>query len=921
MFTGKFPLSRHLALAGLTGYALACLCFPVWAADGAIRAIQYDPGTRHFMIDASGSVRAIVNTLTIAGHKRVIVDIENAEISTELPRDSQLLQQLSGQFTGLRNVTVNQYGGSGGRPIVRILFDIESDSQTIRLVKNQGPRLELEVSESAAARNPNFEFPPQLPNLQQPAQQTGANVSASTPIDAQQPTIRTEPARIHPTPADETKRALTQMNQRYEALLQEHQSLQTQLASVQKQVPQKSDAAARETIALKSEVERLKTANANLQSQLNGLLTAESSNTTNHTALQQKLADIQRRLDGLSRENAGLKAALNAKEEPDPALSMQQAEIDRMKKANQTLQTQLEQARKANAQPDSAIQQELVRLKAENQELQNRLRQATSTPTQGPSLEEMKRTLVRMNQQYDALKEENDRLRSQQATAASGGGISDADLQNLKKQLGMAQQSLNESIRTINEQNKEIAYLRNQVTDLKASTDANSREQLSRLQASVDQKAEKIRQLEQLLAAKSGAASGAAATQSEISVLKRQLEQASTQYKRTVDDLNQQLTTRNQQLQERDRQLTELQAQAGQVGDLQHRLVTLQSELNDARRKSSQLETELEEAQRKASAPQAVPISPEELKKREAQIASLQAELNRSKGDLTRVRQELDNQKKLAAAKPVTTVSTGNEAALKKQVADLTRQLADARRENAASKKPVPPAPAQTVYKALVATNPEALKHFSEGKAAMAAGDLAKALDRFNQAQLLEPDNSPFAIEYSIALAEDQRLADSIEFLRRYIQRNPGDRDAYNQLGKVYLMNDQADAASQAFSRAISVSMLNYYATSLKKLNRTDDAESVFKLALKLNPGDSEVLFNLGNLYNAQNKLELARNNYLQAIQIKPDFAEAHYNLGLLYSKMGDNAQAVSHLEQFLRLSPNARNAETIRSYVAKLKT
>ncbi|HEY9686820.1 MAG TPA: tetratricopeptide repeat protein [Coleofasciculaceae cyanobacterium] len=921
MFTGKFPLSRHLALAGLTGYALACLCSPVWAADGAIRAIQYDPGTRHFMIDASGSVRAIVNTLTIAGHKRVIVDIENAEISTELPRDSQLLQQLSGQFVGLRNVTVNQYGGSGGRPIVRILFDIESDSQTIRLVKNQGPRLELEVSESAVARTPNYEFPPQLSNLNQ----SGTSAPAAAQNDVQQPMVRTEPARIHPDPAaDETKRALAQMGQRYDALFQEHQSLKAQLTSIRKQPVKQPEEGVRESSALRSEIERLKTTNANLQSQLNGLLASGPSKPADNTELQQKLADAQRRLDGLNRENASLKATLNAKEEPDPVLAMQQAEINRIQKANQTLQMQLDQARKANTQPDSATQKELSRLKADNQALQSRLEQAMGTPAQGPALEDMKRTLVRMNQQYDALKAENDRLRSQQASVSrnpSGAGLSDADLQNLKKQLGMAQQSLNESIRTINEQNKEIAYLRNQVTDLKAGMDAGSRDQISRLQANVDQKAEKIRQLEQQLAAKSSAAPGAASTQSEVSVLKRQLEQANTQYKRTVDELNQQLTARNQQLQERDRQLTELQTQAGQVGDLQHRLVTLQSELNDARRKSSQLEAELEEVQRKASAPQTTPTSAEALKKRELQIASLQAEITRTKGDLTRVRQELESQKKLAAAKPVTTAPKGNETALRNQVADLTRQLADARRENAAQKKPLPPAPSQTIYKAPVAANPEALKHFSDGKAAMAAGDLAKALDRLNQAQLLDPDNSQFAIEYSMALVEDQRLADSIEFLRRYIHRNPGDRDAYNQLGKIYLMNDQADAASQAFSRAISVSMLNNYATSLKKLNRTDDAETVFKLALKLNPGDSEVLFNLGNLYNAQNKLELARNNYLQAIQIKPDFAEAHYNLGLIYSKMGDKAQAVSHLEQFLRLSPNARNAETIRSYVAKLKT
>jgi tetratricopeptide (TPR) repeat protein len=175
-------------------------------------------------------------------------------------------------------------------------------------------------------------------------------------------------------------------------------------------------------------------------------------------------------------------------------------------------------------------------------------------------------------------------------------------------------------------------------------------------------------------------------------------------------------------------------------------------------------------------------------------------------------------------------------------------------------------------------------------------------------------------LDYSVALAESRQNAESADILRRYLQRNPADRDAYNQLGKIYLLNDQGDAASQAFSRAIPVSTLNNYATSLKKLGKMEDAEATFKLALRLNPNDSEVLFNLGNLYNATNKLEQARNNYLQAIQLRPDFAEAHYNLGLIYSKLGDKTQAVTHLEKFLKLSPEARNAETIRAYVQKLK-
>jgi tetratricopeptide (TPR) repeat protein len=217
-------------------------------------------------------------------------------------------------------------------------------------------------------------------------------------------------------------------------------------------------------------------------------------------------------------------------------------------------------------------------------------------------------------------------------------------------------------------------------------------------------------------------------------------------------------------------------------------------------------------------------------------------------------------------------------------------------------------------------SNQEAEQDYQAAKTALSSKNMETALNKFKEALLLDPDNSKYATDYSIALAEDHQYAEAIDTLRRYLQRNPGDRDVYNQLGKIYLLNDQADAANQAFTRAIPISVLNNYATSLKKLGNMSEAESVFKMALAMNPKDSEVLFNLGNLYNAENKLEQARNKYLEALQVRPEFAEAHYNLGLIFAKLGDKPKAISHLERFLQLSPNARNAETIRGYLQSLK-
>lgn len=92
-------------------------------------------------------------------------------------------------------------------------------------------------------------------------------------------------------------------------------------------------------------------------------------------------------------------------------------------------------------------------------------------------------------------------------------------------------------------------------------------------------------------------------------------------------------------------------------------------------------------------------------------------------------------------------------------------------------------------------------------------------------------------------------------------------------------------------------------------------------LALALNPNDTDLLFNLGNLYNATNNLPKAQVSYEQALTLKPDFAAAHYNLGLLYSRMGDKEKAITHLEQYLGLSPTAQNADVVRKYIVKLRS
>lgn len=58
-----------------------------------------------------------------------------------------------------------------------------------------------------------------------------------------------------------------------------------------------------------------------------------------------------------------------------------------------------------------------------------------------------------------------------------------------------------------------------------------------------------------------------------------------------------------------------------------------------------------------------------------------------------------------------------------------------------------------------------------------------------------------------------------------------------------------------------------------------------------------------------------------RALEANPRSAAAHFELGWLYAdKVPDPAAAIFHYERYLRLRPNAENADTVRQHILRLK-
>lgn len=105
-------------------------------------------------------------------------------------------------------------------------------------------------------------------------------------------------------------------------------------------------------------------------------------------------------------------------------------------------------------------------------------------------------------------------------------------------------------------------------------------------------------------------------------------------------------------------------------------------------------------------------------------------------------------------------------------------------------------------------------------------------------------------------------------------------------------------SSERATSRAV-----DFLAEALELEKRGDysNALTSYRLALREQPDDLQVLQNMAIAFSRTAQPEEAIRSYRRALQINPELAGAHYGLAFLLLKRGDTAHAAKHLEGFLR--------------------
>ncbi|MDE3187032.1 MAG: tetratricopeptide repeat protein [Acidobacteriota bacterium] len=160
------------------------------------------------------------------------------------------------------------------------------------------------------------------------------------------------------------------------------------------------------------------------------------------------------------------------------------------------------------------------------------------------------------------------------------------------------------------------------------------------------------------------------------------------------------------------------------------------------------------------------------------------------------------------------------------------------------------------------------------------------ALDLLLRAHKLAPQNPDVIFLMAQVSMSQNYFEDAIPLLESGIQVAPQRPDLRAALGESYFMAGKVDKAIEQFKQLLalehSARSLAFLGLSYRNLGRFDEAKQYFQQGLKLDPGNTLCLFNLGYIAERQGDSAAAEAMFQQALHYNPNFPDALLELANL---------------------------------------
>ncbi len=177
------------------------------------------------------------------------------------------------------------------------------------------------------------------------------------------------------------------------------------------------------------------------------------------------------------------------------------------------------------------------------------------------------------------------------------------------------------------------------------------------------------------------------------------------------------------------------------------------------------------------------------------------------------------------------------------------------------------------------------------GLAYAESGEEEKALADFNKGLELDPDNKEIYMKRSILHADAQRFDDAIKDITAFIEFSPNSAFAYYIRAKAHRGKGDMEKSLEDYNKMI-----------------------------ELNPRLAGVYFERGQIKNQLERTDEALEDFNTSIDLFPYNPLAYLHRGNTFKKLGKNENAVKDYLIYLKLNPNAPDAEEIKKEIEDMQ-
>lgn len=214
-------------------------------------------------------------------------------------------------------------------------------------------------------------------------------------------------------------------------------------------------------------------------------------------------------------------------------------------------------------------------------------------------------------------------------------------------------------------------------------------------------------------------------------------------------------------------------------------------------------------------------------------------------------------------------------------------------------------------------------------------GRHGKSLELLDEGFKYSPENYDIALAYGMVLLHEGQLDKSIEVLQKALMLIDFDPKLWDYLGVAYWRKGEEQKALKHYSKALALdptyamaySNLGalYFSKFSRTGERTDYARSMeyLKKAIEHDPDLAIAYRGLGTGYRVAGRIDDAITIWKKAIELNPADDFVLLNLGKAHLEKDDKTPALKYFEQYLRLRENSLSPEErreIEAFIEKCK-